>query len=422
MYKSLCFETPRAPSCNNVPLLRFLVTSDAGQHLPIALLCGSHNGARRRETPVGGGAEVAFLRCRCCRHGNFRRSELYGRSGLGIGTNTERLGLGLSLLLQLGGLLQRLGADGPTLLQGLGAAGLQFVLSLLRALAIQLDLLSELVATLLLGLLRELQGRRGLALCGCLGLPLRHGLQAFLFRHLRLGNSNHCLRLLSQTLGGFLELSLAGLCLGGPVTLLVALPEEIVDEPAQHILSFRRRLFLDIAVVVELASRRFLVDLRCGPLGLLGLLLCLVLVLVVLRVRGGRLVRGDELVELDDQPLVVHVPKRLHLLVADQGQQGGGTLRGRGRGGAPQRACRGRRLRVASVVSAPRAALQVPRKGEGRGYGKLPARLRRGRPSSPRRFRSQRSSGGTAGPSQRRRARIRKASGAAASRQTVPAR
>mmetsp|Transcript_99445 Transcript_99445/g.267128 ORF Transcript_99445/g.267128 Transcript_99445/m.267128 type:complete len:380 (+) Transcript_99445:61-1200(+) len=323
----------RAPSCNNVPLLRMLDTSQDGQHLPTALLGGSRGGARRGETNAGGSAEVAFLR-RCCRHrggelhlhGKFGRSELYGRSGLGLGTNTERLGLGLSLLLQLGGLLQRLGADGPTLLQGLGAAGLQFALSLLRALAIQLDLLSELVATLLLGLLRELQGRRGLALCGCLGLPLCHGLQAFLFRHLRLGNSNHCLRLLSHTLGGFLELSLAGLCLGFPVTLLVALPEEIVDEPAQHLLSFRRRLFLDIAVVVELASRRFLVDLRCGPL---GLLLCLVLVLVVLRVRGGQLVQGGEPIDLEDQPLVLHIPKRVHLLVAVQGQQGG-KLRGRG--------------------------------------------------------------------------------------------
>mmetsp|Transcript_63857 Transcript_63857/g.208190 ORF Transcript_63857/g.208190 Transcript_63857/m.208190 type:complete len:380 (+) Transcript_63857:171-1310(+) len=325
----------RAPSCNNVPLLRILDTSQDGQHLPTALLGGSRGGARRGDTAAGGSAEVAFLR-RCCRHrgelrlhGKLGRSELHGRSGLGLGTNTERLGLGLSPLLQLGGLLQRLGADGPALLRGLGAAGLQFELSLLCTLAFLLGLLSELVAMLPLGLLRELQGHRGLPLRGSFGPPLRRCLQACLLLHLRLGSSSHCLRLLPQTLGGFLELSLAGLCLGGPVTLLVALPEEIVDEPAQHILSFRRRLFLDIAVVVELASRRFLVDLRCGPLGLLGLLLCLVLVLVVLRVRGGQLVQGGEPIEFEDQPLVLHIPKRVHLLVAVQRQQGG-KLRGRG--------------------------------------------------------------------------------------------
>mmetsp|Transcript_97168 Transcript_97168/g.313288 ORF Transcript_97168/g.313288 Transcript_97168/m.313288 type:complete len:344 (-) Transcript_97168:493-1524(-) len=274
-------------------------------------------------------AQSSFLRHHCCRsRGGELRLHGKGRSGLGLGQgrNTERLGLGLSLLLQLGGLLQRLGADGPTLLQGLVAAGLQFAHSLLRALALLLGLLSELVATLLLGLLRELHGRRTLPLRGGLGLPLCRGLQACLLLHLRLGSSSHCLRLLPQTLGGFLELSLAGLGLGGPSTLLVALPAELVDEPAQNLLSLRRRLFLDIAVVVELASRRFLVDLRCGPL---GLLLCLVLVLVVLRVRGGQLVQGGEPIDLEDQPLVLHIPKRVHLLVAVQGQQGG-KLKGRG--------------------------------------------------------------------------------------------
>mmetsp|Transcript_68878 Transcript_68878/g.194401 ORF Transcript_68878/g.194401 Transcript_68878/m.194401 type:complete len:381 (-) Transcript_68878:496-1638(-) len=324
----------RAPSCNNVPLLRMLDTSQDGQHLPTALLGGSRGGARRGETNAGGSAEVAFLR-RCCRHrggelhlhGKFGRSELYGRSGLGLGTNTERLGLGLSLLLQLGGLLQRLGADGPTLLQGLGAAGLQFELSLLCTLAFLLGLLSELVATLLLGLLRELQTAaasrcEAASAFRCATAFKRVSSATFASETATTASASS----LSQTLGGFLELSLAGLCLGGPVTLLVALPEVIVDEPAQHLLSFRRRLFLDIAVAVELASRRFLVDLRCGPL---GLLLCLVLVLVVLRVRGGQLVQGGEPIDLEDQPLVLHIPKRVHLLVAVQRQQGG-KLRGRG--------------------------------------------------------------------------------------------